>query len=237
MNVNRLNTEELELLAAGYVLDDLDSLEKAQVEELIRTSEAMREQIRQSIAVMGVLATNVSEKIPSPSLKDKITQTFEKQKQSSKVIEQSENVSVTSSLKTRINLGNWFQEMFTGGWQTVDDLFTDSTLTPVFRNSAISGGKKIAIGENITIILMVRITQSSLSKRDVIIEILPTSSQIYLPRLLQTKIIDAEGFAVIEATTRDDTKNIEFDFSGQTGEAFSVQLLCGDRAIQENFII
>ncbi len=50
MTMNTFNSDELELLAAGYVLDDLDEAEMAQVEQLIQSSPAMREQIQQSLA-------------------------------------------------------------------------------------------------------------------------------------------------------------------------------------------
>lgn len=79
--MNTFNAEEIELLAAGYVLDDLDEAERLQVEQLIASSPAMREQIRQSMGVMGILATDAEPISPPVGLKNKISFMFEQDKE------------------------------------------------------------------------------------------------------------------------------------------------------------
>lgn len=217
------NQEELELLAAGYVLNDLDETEQALVEKLIQTNTAMRKHIRQSIAVMGILATNVPQKSPPESLKTKITQSFE----------------IPFSTPKKTNLDNWFQEIFEIGWQTATELLLgNQTLSPAFRSFGVTMGKKITIQPNLTsIILIVKITKTSSVDRDVILEILPSSEQQYLQNKLDISILDEEGKELIEKTTGENTKNIKFEFSGLSKEAFSLKLVFENYFVQEDFLL
>ena len=237
MTMTTFSSDELELLAAGYVLDDLDEAEMAQVEQLIQSSPAMREQIRQSLAVMGILATDAPQISPPVGLKDKITQAFE-EKDLGKIVFESENVPVKSREKTIINLENWFQEIFEAGWQMATELLETPTVIPAFRHSGVEGGRVISIGpDNTPIILIVRVTETSTSNRDVVVEILPELKQEYLPSGLQLMLLEPDGDPVMEATTRQDNKNIKFEFTGTSGEAFSIKLELFNNFFQEDFIL
>ena len=238
MKNTTLNTDELELLAAGYVLDDLDPAEIAQVEQLIQSSPAMREQIRQSLAVMGILATDAPQIVPPVGLKDKIAQAFDEEKNGGTIVSDAENVLVKSPEKTIINLENWLQEIFETSWQKAAELLETPTVTPAFRNSGVEGGRVISIGSNNTpIILIVRVTQTSPSNRDVMVEILPELKQEYLPSGLQLMLLDSDEDIVMEATTRQDNKSLKFEFTGTCGEAFSIKLELLEYFFQEDFIL
>ncbi len=238
MTITEFNTDELELLAAGYVLDDLDEEEMALVEELLRSSSAMGEQIRQSLAVMGILTSDAEPISPPVGLKDKIGQAFDREKSFPNIISESENVPVKPLEKTIINLENWFQGMFEAGWQMATELLETPTLTPAFRNSGVEGGRVISLGlENVSIILVVRVTETSTSNRDVVVEILPQVEQEYLPSELQLILLESDGDTVMEATTRQDNKNLKFEFTGTRGESFSVRLQLSNNFCQENFIL
>ncbi len=229
MEINTFDSEELELLAAGYVLDDLDEAERLQVEQLIQSSPAMGEQIRQSLAVMGILASDAEPISPPVGLKNKIRQAFDEEKS---------NVPVKNREKTIINLENWFQEIFEAGWQMATELLETPTLTPAFRTSGVEGGRLISIGsDNTPIILIVRVTETSPSNRDVAVEILAELEQKYLPSGLQLMLLDSDGDTVMEATTRQDNKNLKFDFAGTCGESFSIKLELFDDSVREDFIL
>lgn len=221
--------EKIELLAAAYVLDDLDEDEKEQVDNLIQTSSAMQEEIKKFLATMSILATSVPERSPSPSLKTKISKSFQENFHS-------DNLSNALLMPTRFS--NWFQKIFTEGWQTLDELLSDSTFAlESFRNSGVSGGKKINISDNKSIILAVKIKKSSPTVFNILLEVLPTKTQPYLPQLLKTKIINAEGLVQSEFTSDEKTENITFDLSGKLGEAFSVEFVFQDRNVIEKFIV
>lgn len=223
--MNTFDSEQLELLAAGYVLDDLDEEEMAQVEELIQSSPEMREQIRQSLELMGMVTNSVEPVSPPMELKDKITSVFPEEK----------NISIQ---KTIINLDNWFQDLFETGWQMATELLETPTVTPAFRNSGVAGAKLITIGSNHQpIILIVRVKNTTPSDRDVEIEILSELQQEYLPSDLQLMLLDSDEDIVMEATTRQQNRNLKFEFSGTSGETFSVKLRLFDDDFQETFIL
>lgn len=235
--MNTFNAEEIELLAAGYVLDDLDEAERLQVEQLIASSPAMREQIRQSMAVMGILATDTEPISPPAGLKNKISFMYEQEKERVSTIE-SKNSSLQSLKKKPINLENWFQEIFEAGWQVATELLENPSFAPAFRNSGVEGGRLISIGSsNTPIILIVRVRETQECERDIAVEILPELEQGYLPSGLQLMLLDADGDTVMEATTRQENKNLKFDFTGTCGETFSIKLELFGSFIQEDFIL
>ena len=226
--MNTFNPEEMELLAAGYVLDDLDEAEKLQVEELIKTSPTMREEIRKSMAVMGVLATDAQPMSPPVSLKNQVSFAFEEKKKSL----------LQTSKKTLIQLDNWFQQLFDEGWQTVSEVLETPSIDPAFRNYGVEGARSIYLGSNnVPIILIVRIRETQESERDIAVEILPELKNDYLPNKLQLILLDADGDVVMEATTRRENQNLKFDFSGTCGETFSIKLELSDDYFQENFLL
>ncbi len=238
MTMTTFSSDELELLAAGYVLDDLDEAEMAQVEQLIQSSPAMREQIRQSLAVMGILASDAPPISTPVGLKERITQALDEEKDGVKIISEPKNLPVKSQEKTIVNLENWFQEIFEAGWQMATELLETPTVIPAFRNSGVEGGRVISIGsDNTPIILIVRVTETSTSNRDVVVEILPELKQEYLPSGLQLLLLDSDGDPVMEATTRQDNKNLKFEFTGTSGEAFSIKLELFNNCFQEDFIL
>lgn len=226
--MNTFNAEELEMLAAGYVLDDLDEAEKLQVEELLKSSPAMREQIRQSMELMGGLATNAELLVPPTGLKDKVVLAFESQQESLLV----------SSKKKLVQLDNWLQHLFDEGWQAVTDLLETPSMAPAFRNSGVEGARLVSFGaEQPPIVLVVKVQETSVSDRDVAVEILPQLEASFLPNSLQLTLLDADGDIVMEATTRQENKNLKFDFSGICGEVFSIKLELANDFFQENFLL
>jgi hypothetical protein len=44
-------------------------------------------------------------------------------------------------------------------------------------------------------------------------------------------------FAIMEAQTRDQTKNIQLQFNGEPGERFSIKVIFGDVSVKEDFVI
>ena len=238
MTSMKFDADELELLAAGYVLDDLDEEEMVLVEELMRSSPTMREQIRQSLAVMGLLGTD-ADPIPLPvGLKDKIRSVFEEEKDAVKIVAQPKNVPVKTIEKTIINLENWFQEIFESSWQIATELLATPTVTPAFRNSGVEGGRVISIGSDDTpVILIVRVKKTSTSNRDLVVEILPELKHKYLPTGLQLMLLDSDKNTVMQATTSQENKSLKFHLTGTCGEVFSIKLELFNSFFQEDFIL
>lgn len=226
MESNQFNSEQLELLAAGYVLEDLDEAEMARVKQLIESSRVMREQIGQSLAVMANLVTEAPQIPPPIGLKEKVKAAFAKK---TKTLSENKNI---------VNLANWFDEIFAEGWQVGSQLLGNNTIGPAFRNTGVAAGRKILIGGDRTVIvLMVRVIETSLLERDLVVEIFPELKDEYLPSGLKVTILDSDEDPVMEAIAREDNKNIKFEFSGTSREVFSIKLKLFNDVLKEDFIL
>ncbi|MBH8578138.1 DUF1822 family protein [Nostocaceae cyanobacterium CENA369] len=146
---------------------------------------------------------------------------------------------------TFTNLKQWFENIIDTGWQEIEFLladqaiYADSNLRNT-RSTFMSRGKLVAFEQDNfekTVVLVVTLTPESEQETDIIVEIHPTKDEIYLPANLQLQILDFEGACVMEAQTRSTNKNIQLQFSGETGELFSVKLVLGDTSTIENFAI
>jgi hypothetical protein len=146
---------------------------------------------------------------------------------------------------TLTNLKQWFENIIDTGWQEIEFLladqaiYADSNLRNT-RSTFMSRGKLVAFEQDNfekTVVLVVTLTPESEQETDIIVEIHPTKDEIYLPANLQLQILDFEGACVMEAQTRSTNKNIQLQFSGETGELFSVKLVLGDTSTIENFAI
>ncbi len=65
-------SDELKKLAAGYVLDDLETTQIAQVELLINQNPALLKEIQQLQSVTGIMTSNVPQIQPPADLLAKI---------------------------------------------------------------------------------------------------------------------------------------------------------------------
>lgn len=163
---------------------------------------------------------------------------------------------VTSAVveNRRVNLSQWFTDIFETGWQTVEALLNPAELDFAFRfrsaDSAVlieseqsdSGhrrGKLIDLGIQLAdrpVALIVELTPED-GKRNILLQVHPTGNQIYLPPLLQLTVLDESGLIFLEAQARSADNYIQLQFSGLPGEQFSVRVALGDASIVEDFVV
>ncbi|HEY9711058.1 MAG TPA: DUF1822 family protein [Oculatellaceae cyanobacterium] len=154
----------------------------------------------------------------------------------------------------RVNLSQWFTDVFETGWQTVEALLNPAELDLAFRfrsaDSAVlieseqsdSGhrrGKLIDLGIQLAdrpVALIVELTPED-GKRNILLQVHPTGNQIYLPPLLQLTVLDESGLIFLEAQARSADNYIQLQFSGLPGEQFSVRVALGDARIVEDFVV
>lgn len=154
----------------------------------------------------------------------------------------------------RVNLSQWFTDVFETGWQTVEALLNPTELDLAFRfrsaDSAVlieseqsdSGhrrGKLIDLGIQLAdrpVALIVELTPED-GKRNILLQVHPTGNQIYLPPLLQLTVLDESGLIFLEAQARSADNYIQLQFSGLPGEQFSVRVALGDASIVEDFVV
>lgn len=156
-----------------------------------------------------------------------------------------------------VNLGQWFNDLFTPGWVRVESLLNPEQLMPawVFRNlelppESFSSSSRIAnhsiqrvklIDLEIQlrshpVVLLAEITPESGSTA-VALRVYPDPNHAYLPQGLSLKVLELSGEVFMQAQARSRDNFIQLQFSGETGEVFAVQIALEDAQLTEQFQI
>jgi hypothetical protein len=155
------------------------------------------------------------------------------------------STAATQTTSKWINLRQWFDELFEAGWQELESLLQPKELTSAFRMgstapSFVQGGKVIRLTTQVIqqpVILAMKISSYSEDTTNILVEVYPMSSQLYLPKGLQVQILDDSRTSVMQAILGDSNQNIQFDFKAKSGEQFSVQLSLGEASVIEEFVV
>lgn len=169
--------------------------------------------------------------------------------------------------KTRVNLNQWFTNIFEQGWETVESLLAptepelafnfrslpdsivddhfrrapDSVLDkPAISTEAIRRAKLIDLGMQLAgypVALVVKLQPESEHKTYILLQLHPTGGQQYLPPHLQLTVLDEFGSIFLEAQSRSADNYIQLQFSGLPGEPFSIKVALGDASVTEDFVI
>ena len=154
--------------------------------------------------------------------------------------------------KTAVNLSQWLQNVFDSSWQTVESLLNpalalgfrkandSNTNDSEYPDPHVRRAKLIDLGMQLagnSIALVVELRPESECKTSILLQVHPTGSQIFLPPLLQMIVLDETEAVFLEAKARRADNYIQLQFSGTTGERFSVKLALGEVSITENFAI
>lgn len=161
-------------------------------------------------------------------------------------------------------LTKWLEGIFDAGWETVETiqemlLLQDNQATLAWRGNQatlafrdIGTGKKPMIkqgknefkrgklvelekaGEKVA--LFVGFNRTEAAQTDIFVEVYPLLGKGYLPQDLRVTIMDGKELPVMNAIART-TKNIQLDFSAESGENFQVKLSLGDVNLIERFQI
>lgn len=157
----------------------------------------------------------------------------------------------------RINLSQWLDNVFTMGWQTVENLLSSNELTPAFsfRSNDITDTFERESEENeadvrqaklidlqlqlgrFQVVLVVELRAESNQKIDICVRVYPIKTEPYLPPGLQLIILDEAGVVFMKAQARPIDNSIQLQFIGQPGESFSVKVALENASIIEDFII
>lgn len=145
-----------------------------------------------------------------------------------------------------VRLSDWLQGQFTAAWQTVDAVLPTQVVTawrsgesgsediPVY---AINRAKVLALapseGEDV-VALLIGITPIDSTQMNLGLYVCPVGQQAtFLPEI-RVRLLDGAGTEVGQAIATM-TETIQFQFSGQVGEQFSVEVAIGDRTLTECF--
>ena len=139
----------------------------------------------------------------------------------------------------RVNLTQWFENILTTGWQTVEQLLTPQQLRPAYFSESIQRGKRIDLQIDLithTVILLVSLTREDADRVIVNLKVFPTANSPNLPANLKL-IILVEGEVFKEITSRSADQFIQYEFDADPGDEFAVKLALGEAEITENFVV
>jgi hypothetical protein len=160
--------------------------------------------------------------------------------------------------ETLVRLGQWLQGIVDEGWQTVESLLNPLELSPAYtfrgiRSTAtvdepaldqpegtVRRAKLIDFGlqpAHQPVALVVEIHPTAGQQTDIHLQVYPTGQDIFLPQGLKLRVLDEAGLTFLEAQARLADNYIQLQFSGDTGEPFSVQIQFNDASIAEAFVV
>ncbi len=158
------------------------------------------------------------------------------------------------AVREAVNLSQWLRDIFEPSWETIEAIFAPSQAefafttrnpsslkasTPKLPVNGVKRGKRLnleRLGESEQIAVFVGLSPTSSPQLDITVEVCPISGQRYLPRELQVMVLDEQGKAVLQAEAGN-SEGLEFQFSGELGESFSVKVTLGEVSITQEFLI
>jgi hypothetical protein len=144
--------------------------------------------------------------------------------------------------KIWVNLSQWLNKHFEAGWQEIETLFSPNELTPASstRGSLVERGKLIRLETLLAqqiIVLVIKLDPLSAKEINIVVEVHPKSGEVYLPETLQMRVLNEQQAVLMEAMADKANQNLRFNFSAETGERFSVQIILGEANVIEDFVI
>jgi len=142
-----------------------------------------------------------------------------------------------------VNLMNWFDEVFDAGWQVIDELLNPKQLQ--FRSARsnkalpINRGQKIDLGMQLaehSVALLVTLPPEPDSEMDILVEVYPMGNQTYLPpglKLMLTDELSAE--VILQTESRDADNFLQFKFTPDLRELFSITVALGEVNVKQSF--
>lgn len=187
----------------------------------------------QTASIVGYLETVCTEQVPlekfrQNSLEDLLI--FLDRQQQTQIQQQVVN-------HAPIKLSAWFHNTFQQHWQNLNTILTPTQLAYRHRLSSAMGRKIFDLKRaDQQVELSLGLTPLDTSELDVWVGVHPVGGQTQLPEDLQLVILNASGEPVMQAQANN-TESLQFQFSGELGEQFSVCMILGDVSVTEAFVI
>ena len=137
------------------------------------------------------------------------------------------------------NLTQWFESIFTSGWQRVEELLTPQQLRPAYFSESVQRAKRIDLQIDLiahAVNLLVSVSRESVEGAIVNLKVFPVADTPNLPPNLQL-IILVEGEIFKEVTSRSADQYIQYEFEAEPGDEFAVKLALGEAEVTEDFVV
>ena len=162
-------------------------------------------------------------------------------------------VTAATPSKTSINLGQWLQEVFEVGWQSIETFLNTEPGNLAFsfrqgrpsvteaRNVFVEGIKLIDLGmelENQSVALLVGLVTEAEQRVGIRVQLYPAGGQTYLPPNIRLALLSPSGATLQEYQARSQDNSIQLKrFTCPMGKSFSIQVAHHDFSIKEDFVI
>ena len=144
------------------------------------------------------------------------------------------------------NLSLWFDNVFDGGFRSVDDLLSlTDTKAFQFRSDSVlnevcvKGAKLIDLGmqlESNSVALLIALSPQVDNKVGIRVQLYPASGETYLPDNVQLSLLSESGVALQSVVSRSYDNYIQLKrFKLPLGKYFSIQVARKEIKIKENF--
>lgn len=144
-----------------------------------------------------------------------------------------------------VNVSQWLQGQVTAGWDTLAEvaaqLQAPQLQTPSLawrlQGDCVRRAKPLECASGLRIALVAGIRTISDQRKEIAVEVYPLGGQVYLPPQLQFTLLDEADNPLMEAQARTENQNIQFEFKGEVGDRFTVQIEFDTFFHQEQFCI
>ncbi|MDF5709467.1 MAG: DUF1822 family protein [Nostoc sp. S4] len=157
-------------------------------------------------------------------------------------------VQLASTSQTRVNLGQWLENLFENSWMALEQIF-GSIDEKKFALRSVSSLSKVSVVRakiidlglrvgNEPLTLLVAIAPLPEQKVEVLVQLHPMGGKTYLPSNLRLYLQTELGEIIQEVGSRSNDNFIQLKrFRGDSGEAFNIQVSDSIFTIKETFVI
>lgn len=154
----------------------------------------------------------------------------------------------SKTLKTEVNLSQWFENLFESSWMALEEIFIGLDQRKFALRSVISERKTrvvrakiIDLGlqlSNRSVVLLVAIKRLSEHKVEILVQLHPNNGKTYLPSNLRLNLLLKSGEIIQAVQSRSNDNLIQLKrFRCYSGKSFNIQVCDGDFTIEETFVI
>ncbi|HEY9622409.1 MAG TPA: DUF1822 family protein [Crinalium sp.] len=140
-----------------------------------------------------------------------------------------------------VNLGNWLHQVFEMGWQAVEALVGDATPSFAFRRAPVRRAKRIEVEQegypSSSVMLILSLMPETSEQIGIHVQICPVGESAYLPSQLRLRVLTEGGDVFREIMAGEADTFVQYEFTAQVGERFSLEAVSGNTQITETFVV
>lgn len=147
-----------------------------------------------------------------------------------------------------VKSGEWMQGVFTEGWQSIEEVFSQRELSFRFaRSFSIIRCKKLDIGLHLngtSVALIVKLNSLEEDKFGnskeikIVLQVHPSpDTSVCLPPALKLVVFDDKGVEVDSVISRQNDNWVEIELTAELNERFQVEIILGESKVTQEFTV